>query len=54
MIHPTHKTWLIDYTGKIKKWSHGGHPLWIFFNNDGHTHAIRNAKLLIQLMREAR
>jgi len=34
---------------KCRRWLHKGHSVWIFFNNDIHGHAIRNAQMLREL-----
>lgn len=38
------------YARKIRKWRKEGHDVWVFFNNDWFTYAIRNAKTLMALL----
>lgn len=37
-----------EYAGKIKTWAKKGHDVWVYFNNDWYTYAIKNAKTLMQ------
>lgn len=38
------------WTGRIDEWSAGGLDVYVYFNNDGHGHAVRNALTLRGLL----
>lgn len=38
------------WTERIKEWQSAGKEVWIYFNNDGEGHAVRNANTLKQFM----
>lgn len=38
------------WAGRIGEWRAGGHDVYAYFNNDGHGHAVRNARRLGQLL----
>lgn len=39
------------FAGKIKTWINEGRSVWVFFNNDYHGFAVRNAERLLELIR---
>ena len=40
---------LKSFAAKFKKWVKEGHEIWVYFNNDIHAHAVRDAQRLVQL-----
>lgn len=46
-------TYLQRYAEKISQWQQAGHHIWVFFNNDVHGYAIRNALTLIDYINRA-
>jgi uncharacterized protein YecE (DUF72 family) len=43
-------TWWAERT---REWSLAGHDVFVYFNNDGHAHAVRNARTLQALLGES-
>lgn len=43
---------LAQYAEKIKVWLENGKEVWVFFNNDFHGYAVKNAEKLMDLMRK--
>ncbi|HOK74050.1 MAG TPA: DUF72 domain-containing protein [Bacteroidales bacterium] len=41
---------LREYAEKIKKWNHEGKEVWVFFNNDFHGYAVKNALSLMKML----
>ncbi len=41
---------LTEFAYKFKAWIKNGHKIWVFFNNDIHGHAFRNAQRLKEIM----
>jgi len=41
---------LDEFASKFRKWQNQGHTLWVFFNNDIHGYAIKDAKRLLKLV----
>jgi len=35
---------------KCRQWQAAGHDIWIFFNNDGHAYAVKNATTLKRML----
>lgn len=44
------ETQLFDQAGKIRDWLDRGKAVWVFFNNDFHAYAIRNAENLRNIL----
>ncbi len=44
------KRFLTSQAAQCRAWAAAGHTVWIFFNNDVHAHAIRDASALKQLI----
>jgi uncharacterized protein YecE (DUF72 family) len=42
---------LTEFATKFKAWIKDGHEIWVFFNNDIHGHAFRNALRLNEIMK---
>ena len=38
------------WADRIREWHIGGHDVYVYFNNDGHGHAVRNAQTLRHLI----
>lgn len=38
------------WADRIREWEHSGHEVFGYFNNDGHGHAVHNARTLRQLL----
>ncbi len=38
------------WAARIREWQQQGHDVWVYFNNDGHGHAVRNAQALQHLL----
>jgi uncharacterized protein YecE (DUF72 family) len=44
------KKQLKHFAGLFKKWKRQGHSVWVFFNNDIHGYAVKNAAVLKELV----
>jgi uncharacterized protein YecE (DUF72 family) len=42
-------TW---WAHRVREWDRQGHDVFVYFNNDGHAHAVRNAATLRRLLRQ--
>jgi uncharacterized protein YecE (DUF72 family) len=42
---------LRSWAGRIGKWNSEGRDVWLYFNNDLHGHAVRNARVLRGILR---
>lgn len=41
---------LRTFAAKFKKWKREGHRVWVYFNNDIHGHAVKDAQRLLQFL----
>ena len=38
------------WAARVREWMQRGHDVWVYFNNDGYGHAVRNAQMLQHLL----
>jgi len=41
------------WAARVREWLEQGHTVWVYFNNDGHGHAVRNAHILQHVLQGA-